>query len=75
MTSVIQPALRDLSIRAQLAEASQGAEIRWRDEDTSDAKWADHPTVDVKGDLPVSDSSLDIGESRVRKFDPFGHCR
>src|SRR5262245_53038728 len=36
------------SLPLQLREASQGAEIRWRDEDTSDASWADHATVDVK---------------------------
>jgi hypothetical protein len=39
------------------------------DEDTSDASWADNATADVKRDLPVSDGSLDIGESHVRTID------
>jgi hypothetical protein len=50
-------------------------EIRWRDEDTSDASWADHPTADIKGDLSAGDASLVVGESQVRTIDSLGRCR
>jgi len=37
--------------------------------DASDASWADHPTADVKGDLPVSHGSLESEKSHVRTID------
>ena len=63
------------SLLLQLRETSQGVEIRWRDEDTSDASWANYPTADVKGDLPVSDGSLVVGESQARTIDRLGRSR
>jgi hypothetical protein len=65
-----------VSLLLQLREASQGVEIRWRDEDTSDAGWTDDPTTDVKGDLPVIDGSwVGIGESQVGIIDGLGRCQ
>ena len=55
--------------------ASHGVEVRTRDEDAGDPGWTDDATADVKGDLPVSDISLVVGESQVWTIDRLGRCR
>ena len=52
------------SLPLQLRKAPQGVKVRCQDEDTSDASWPGHPTVEVKGDLPVDDVSM--GSDKVR---------
>ena len=66
---------RVASLLLQLRKASQGAEVRSQGEDTGHAGWIDHPTADVKGDLPVDDVSLGIRESQVGTIDRLGCCR
>jgi len=63
------------SVVVQFREASQGAEIRMRGEDASYTSWADHPTADIKGDLPVNYGSSDIGEKSCSDNRHLGHCR
>jgi hypothetical protein len=63
------------SLPLQLREASQGVEIRRRGSNASYASCADHPTADVKGDLPAGDASLVVGKSQVRTVDCLGPCR
>ena len=60
---------QDELVLLQLREASQGVEIWRRGQDASYASRVDHPTADVKGDLPADDASLDVGESQVRTID------
>ena len=62
------------SLLLQLREASESAEIRMRSQDASYASWADHPTANVKGDLPAGGASLVVGESQVRTIDRLGRC-
>ena len=67
---------RVASLPLQLREASQGAEIRIRDEDAGNASGSGQATADVQGDLLIGNGILGFDKSRlpVHQIEQIGQC-
>ena len=65
------------SLPLQLRQASQGVEVRTRDEDAGDPGWTDDAAAELKRNLLVANCFFGSGEGHVciRSLQHLVHCR